>query len=186
MNYTFKIFLGINLGSLFVLLEGPDDENFFLSVLKPYFDSMYSSIKTYQYVGRDSRQRDAFLRTLMSANKDFIALVDQDDLSICNTSRKSKFKNKYFSNFPDSKIFLVKFEIESWYLAGISNSTANSIRIRYHSTTNDITKERFNELIPQSFTSRIDFMNELLKYYDFETAKQQNNSFQYFVSKMNI
>ena len=66
----------------------------------------------------------------------------------------------------------MKFEIESWYLAGISNSIANSIRIRYHCTTNDVTKERFNELIPSSFTSRIDFMNELLKHYDFETAKQ--------------
>ena len=56
---------------------------FFLSILKPYFDSMYSSIKTYQYIGRDSKQREAFLKTLMNANKDFIALVDQDDLSIC-------------------------------------------------------------------------------------------------------
>jgi len=41
-------------------------------------------------------------------------------------------------------------------------------------------------LIPKKFTSRIDFMSEILKKFSIEIAKQKNNSFQYFVEKYMI
>jgi len=48
--------------------------------------------------------------------------------------------------------------------------------------TDKITKEKFNQLIPKNMP-RIDFMQEILKNYDREIAKERNRSFGYFLNK---
>jgi hypothetical protein len=51
------------------------------------------------------------------------------------------------------------------------------------SSTEDISKKQFNNLIPKGFDSRIDFMLEILKYFSIKIAKQKNKSFRYFLQK---
>ena len=48
-------------------------------------------------------------------------------------------------------------------------------------STDELTKEDFNRLIPRRFDSRIDFMFEILKSFSIETAARRNNSFDFFV-----
>ena len=90
---------------------------------------------------------------------------------------------KKHPNIDKSKIIVVIKEIESWYLAGLDNKVCRQLKINNFADTDNVTKEKFNALIPKKFTSRIDFMSEILKYFSIEIAKQKNNSFQYFVEK---
>jgi hypothetical protein len=75
-------------------------------------------------------------------------------------------------------------EIESWYLAGLTAKDLEKLNIDYKKKkTDNLTKEQFNRLIPKKFISRIDFMQEVLKHFHLETAKQNNQSFKYFLEK---
>ncbi len=90
---------------------------------------------------------------------------------------------KRFSYLVQDEVIIVKQEIESWYIAGLDENENNRLKMRNFRNTNDITKEVFNTNIPQRFDSRIDFMNEILKNYSIECAKNKNESFKYFVNK---
>ena len=57
-------------------------------------------------------------------------------------------------------------------------------RLRYIHSTDNITKEKFDKLIPKRFASRIDFMSEMLKLFSIEEAKRKNKSFKYFRNYM--
>ena len=81
------------------------------------------------------------------------------------------------------KIIVVVKEIESWYLAGLDNKVCKQLKIKNFPNTEKVTKEEFNSLIPKKFTSRIDFMLEILKNFSIEIAKKKNTSFRYFVEK---
>jgi hypothetical protein len=74
-------------------------------------------------------------------------------------------------------------EIESWYLAGLTDESIQKFKIRSFKTTDDITKEKFDNSIPKKFDSRIDFMLEILRYFSIEIANQKNKSFKYFDDK---
>ncbi|MGB9878320.1 MAG: hypothetical protein ACPLPS_11195, partial [bacterium] len=60
------------------------------------------------------------------------------------------------------RILIVVKEIESWYLAGLCDSNRKKLRIKHSPTTDDLTKEKFNALIPKKFVSRRSFMQALL------------------------
>lgn len=74
-------------------------------------------------------------------------------------------------------------KIESWYLAGLDDSPCKQLGIPSYTNTEDITKEQFNRLMSKKFDSRIDFMQEILKYFQVEIAKQKNKSFNYLLEK---
>jgi len=46
-----------------------------------------------------------------------------------------------------------------------------------------LNKHRFDNIIPQSFGSRINFMIELFNNFSMEVAKRKNKSFAYFTTK---
>ena len=167
--------------TLFFLLEGPDDERFFKSVLEKKFRQKYSDIKLYLYAGRPKKEIKNFVKTLNSGNKDYIILADFDN-STCVTDKKNQLI-KIHSNFIASKIVICKCEIESWYLSGLNNADSKSLAITYKANTEDISKEDFKKNVFLKFTSRIDFMNEILKKFEFDTARKQNSSFEYFSEK---
>ena len=58
--------------------------------------------------------------------------------------------------------------------------------IVYRSNTDDITKKQFEQLMSDKYSSKIDFMTEILKKFDYDTAVKQNTSFQYFDQKYKI
>ena len=51
------------------------------------------------------------------------------------------------------------------------------------SKTDEITKEKFNDMTPARFDSRIDYMREILKRFSVETGVAKNASFGYFMRK---
>ena len=166
---------------LFIWVEGDDDERFFNKILSPKFQKKYGNVKIIKYAAMKKEKVDNFIRSIKAMRADYIYLTDIND-SPCVTAKKEETQNKY-PNIDKDKIIVVIKEIESWYLAGLDNKACKQLKIKNFTNTDNVTKEKFNALIPKKFTSRIDFMSEILKNFSIEIAKQKNNSFQYFVER---
>ena len=165
---------------LFIWVEGDDDEKFFNKILVPKFQKRYSTIKIIKYATMKKERVDNYIKGIKAMRADYIYLMDINDFP-CITAKKEKTQKKH-QNIDKDKIIVVVKEIESWYLAGLDNKVCKQLKIKNFANTDNVSKEKFNALIPKKF-SRIDFMSEILKNFSIEIAKQKNNSFQYFVEK---
>lgn len=69
--------------------------------------------------------------------------------------------------------------------AGLDDDACRSLGIKLKDNSTDfITKEDFNRLIPKRFqASRIDFMVAILNLFNIDIAKEKNSSFKYFCDK---
>ncbi len=167
---------------LFVLIEGDDDQRFFERIIKPIFETKYDSIQLWKYAQEKDKKIAGFLRSVKAMGADCVFVTDIN-LAPCVTARKQRIKEK-FKDVDEDRIIVVISEIESWYLAGLDDDICSKkFRLSTISTTDHITKEQFDTLIPKKFDSRIDFMLEMLKYHCIETAKRKNASFSYFLRK---
>ena len=81
-----------------------------------------------------------------------------------------------------ARIAVVKAEIESWYLAGLDHRNAGSLEIWYSGNTESMTKEDFTRM-HEKYSSKIDFMTDILKKFSIDIAKTRNESFRYFCDK---
>lgn len=166
---------------LFIWVEGDDDERFFDKILKPKLQEKYDVVKIIRYAAMKRERVDNFIKNIKAMGADYIYLTDIND-SPCITAKKGETQSKY-KNIDNGKMIVVVKEVESWYLAGLDNNVCKQLKIGNFANTDNVTKEKFKALIPKEFTSRIDFMSEILKNFSIEIAKQKNNSFQYFVEK---
>jgi len=166
---------------LFIWVEGNDDERFFNKIFIPKFKEKYDTVNIIKYAKLKKERIDNFIKSIKAMGADYIYLMDINN-STCVTSKKEEIEKKH-PNIDKEKIIVVVKEIESWYLAGLDNMVCNQLKIKNFANTDNITKEKFNALIPRKFTSRIDFMSETLKNFSIEIAKHKNNSFKYFVEK---
>lgn len=174
---------------LFIFVEGPDDERFF-NYIKKDISGNYSDVRLYSYRGRESKSVSQFIQTIKKQrNADYIFVSDHDDAA-CITSRKEAEIRKY-KGLEAKKILIVKKEIESWYLAGITETNAQklgltSIRNRHFDirmNTDSCSKETCEQIVPKKFISKNAFLVEILKHFSKRSAKQKNLSFKYFSNK---
>jgi hypothetical protein len=134
-----------------------------------------------EYAQLSPQKIKAFLKSLKSEGGDYLFLGDLHN-EPCVTAKKEKMINK-ISCLTPTQIFVVAREIEAWYLAGLDDGNCRVLRIRHTRTTDLVTKEQFNHLIPRKFNSRLDFMLEILKRFSTDVAKRRNRSFGYFARK---
>lgn len=172
----------MNYSLLFILIEGDDDERFFQRIIKPKLEEKYNTVKLWKYAEKRNEKIDNFLKSIMSMKADYIFIGDINK-EPCITSKKQKIQKNKIKNIDNDRITVIIKEIESWYLAGLSIINSKKLGIPFFDTTDSIDKEKFNDLIPKKFDSRIDFMLEILKYFSIEMAKQKNKSFSYFFEK---
>ena len=170
---------------LYLFVEGDDDEKLFLKIFLPKLRKKNDDIKIIKYAQKTKKFEyiRKFVKSIQSMGADYIYVTDINN-SQCVTARKQEAQNN-LRNIECDKIIVVIKEIESWYLAGLSDTECRSLQMRTFSVTNDITKEQFDSLRPNKFGSRIDFMSEILKKYSIKIAKQKNKSFRYYIEKYN-
>ena len=166
-------------------MEGNDDERFFKHIIKSGFVKGYDHVKLYQYAAQKPAKIENFLRSIAAMKADYMVVADIDQAPCISLKkeklRETKIKGKMVD---DNSIMVVIKEIESWYLAGIPSKDLKQLGIGYNGENTDtLTKEQFNRLMPAKFGSRIDFMQEILKYFQVETARRNNKSFGYFIKK---
>ena len=71
-------------------------------------------------------------------------------------------------------------------MPGFRENPCRSLAFRPFPTTDGLTKEDFNALIPLAFDSRIDFMFEILKSFSPTTAALHNRSFKFFFDRYHL
>ncbi|WP_042692712.1 hypothetical protein [Methanobrevibacter oralis] len=85
------------------------------------------------------------------------------------------------------KIFIVKLEIESWYISGIDNSLDQFKDFDIPDDTENISKETFdNQLKNSQFSSKLDLLIEISKFYNYKLAISRNKSLKYFLKKLDL
>lgn len=170
---------------LYILIEGSDGGNFFNGIIKPLFEKKYDWVNIVPHAQKPPKITRQFINCINSMSSDnlvadYIFVTDINDAP-CITHRKQTTQNK-ISNIDKDKIMIIRKEIEGWYLAGLDNACCKKCRIPTFNATENITKEQFNSLMPKKYEgSRIDFLQEILKYFQVEIAKQKNESFRYFL-----
>lgn len=167
---------------LFIWVEGDDDLKFFDEVIKPTFETKYDLVEVRPYARLKREKVNNYLKSIKAMRADYIFVADINQAP-CVTARKQEIEENFRNADKDKMIVTIK-EIESWYIAGLDDVCCRRCGIPHLNTTDNITKEQFNELIPRKFrASRIDFLQEILKYFQTEIAKQKNQSFGYFLEK---
>lgn len=167
---------------LFIFLEGDDDERFFESVVKPFLQERYSAVKFQKYAKKDKKWKVKFIKSINSMKADYICVGDIDGVP-CITAKKEKLTDNFGKKITANRIAIVIREIEGWYLAGLDETTSKKVGIHKKiGTTDKITKDHFNQLIPKN-VPRIEFMRKILENYDVEIAEGKNISFGYFLNK---
>ena len=171
---------------LFIFVEGDKDEQFFNEIAEHILREEYDQISFVQWAQKIPSKTDNYLRSIRSENwnADYIFVADINDAP-CVTAKKEEIKRR-FGNVNKDKIIVVKREIESWYIAGLNEGKCEDLKIPSFRITDDVTKEQFGKLIPEGFGSEIYFMQEILKFFDIETAKKKNRSFRYFFEKYGL
>ena len=171
---------------LYILIEGNDDERFFEHIIQPRLQKQYDFVQFYRYASQTPKKIENFIRSIDAMQADYIVAADID-LSPCITQKKEAIINKRIKNIDKDKIIVIIKEIESWYMAGLEEKSKKEMGIKHNdSTTDGLTKEQFNQTIPKKFISRIDFMQEILKYFKLKTAIKNNKSFAYFIDKFQV
>jgi len=168
---------------LFIWVEGEDDRRFFEKMIAPKLQKKYNFVETRRYATLKKEKIYNFLKSIKAMGAEYIFVADINH-SPCVTAKKENIRSE-LRNIDEERIIVVIKEIESWYLAGLDNTRSKKFKVRAFKTTDDITKEKFNSLIPKKFDSRIDFMLEILKNFSIEIAKQKNRSFRYCIEKYN-
>lgn len=173
------------MSSLRILLEGNDDQRFIDNVIRPYISKINpSTILTIQYAEDKKINVDKIIQRLDAKNHMYILLGDYDSSDKCITLKKEELMEE-FNHLNKNVIFIVKDEIESWFLSGMNTDLEIFNEFIIPDDTERITKEMFNKMMENShFDSRIDLMKEISKSYDFDLATKRNNSFKYFIEKL--
>ena len=169
---------------LYIFVEGEDDVRFFGRIMKPLFVSRYDSVEILPYASIKRFKVNNFLKSLAEMKNDYIFVADID------TERSVRDKKQllyhWFSNINGNNIVIVIMEIESWYYAGLSLEALLKFGLPSLPSTDGLTKEDFNALIPPSFDSRIDFMFEILKSFSPVTAVRNNRSFKFVFERYHL
>jgi len=168
----------------YIFVEGPDDTRFVKRVLVKTF-SDYTHIQVQEYSQEKPEKIDRFIKSIKSLGGEYLFLCDMDR-NPCVTQKVQKILEKYKRLENRKGVFVVIKEIESWYLAGISADDSKSLGLDNLECTDDITKEVFNEMMPNRFDSRVDFMQEILKSFSINVAANKNASFNYVASKLGL
>ena len=161
---------------LVLFVEGNDDQIFFEKIVQPLLENKGYHVQTYQYAREKRGKVNAYIKSINAmSTTDYLFWSDYNDRSPCISARIDGLIQTY-RGLEREKIRIVIRQIESWYLAGLNDDTCRKLKVPVLRDTNDVTKEMFDRLTPKKFSSRIDFMQELLKHYDLAVAKQKNRS----------
>ena len=185
--------------TLYILVEGGDDARFFDRVVRPMFEDEFGHVQLWQYSQQEKEKVNKFLDSIRAMQgggiADLIIVADLDE-SPCVTDRKERIPSGFRSlsagqspgqptgPFSSTRILIVCREIESWYLAGLNDEECKRLGLTTTiDNTDRISKEQFLDLMPDRFDSKSEFMLEILRVFDHETARSKNSSFRYFMQK---
>ena len=160
---------------LIVFVEGPDDEAYFSKVFAP----SWGQYKIIQYAGMKKDKINNYIKSISCMpDSDYLFFGDSDGVAI---SEKCQALLSSFPNLVADKVFIVQYEIESWYYAGIDEQAARKLKMKHFVfSTDSLTKEQFNAKLARP-SDRKYVMACILNQYMLNLAVTRNNSLSLFV-----
>jgi hypothetical protein len=152
--------------------------------MKPLFVPRYDSVEILPYASIKRVKVSSFVKSIGQMKNDYILVADIDQEQ--SVRDKKQLLYHWYPDVSGSNIVVVIMEIESWYYAGLTDEALQKFGLPSLSSTDGLTKEGFNNLIPRSFDSRIDFMFEILKSFSPATAARHNTSFKFFFERYHL
>ena len=167
---------------LYVFMEGPDDERYFEAVYGDFFRERFGGFLPVLYAREKQKKINGFLNNIPHMpDSEYIFFGDTDGKSL--EERKSDLIGKYTSLSVD-RVFVVQFEIESWYYAGVDEASCKAMDLKhYEYRTDALTKEDLYAKLP-SHADRVALMMEMLNHYSIPLAMDRNHSFRLFHQSM--
>ena len=157
---------------IYCFVEGPDDETFFKKLFLRGSDP--SEFLMYPYAQKKKQDVNNFIKTLEQRQCEYVFFVDSDGKQ--TDKRIEEFTTRYPA-LRREKLFVVHYEIESWYLAGLSQQNAIKIGItKYIPNTDDVTKENFNKLIEKCKDTKLQILLNIMEVYESSLADDRNNT----------
>ena len=164
-----------------VLVEGSDDIRFFERVLVPLLKERYGAVRLVPYACLRRTAVDRLLRGFARLGEAYVIVADID--AEPSVRAKKRVVLNRFEEAEPAAIAVVVMEIESWYLAGADDGFLAASGLAPLSSTEDVTKEEFNALIPRGYISRVGFMLDLLDGYSLKRGAERNRSLAFFLSR---
>jgi hypothetical protein len=167
---------------LFLLVEGDDDERFVERIVVPKLSSRYDFVQAWKYARKKKEKVNGFLRSIKAMGADYLLLADLNAYP-CFPKKKEALLEA-FRELESGKTVIVVREIESWYLAGLSDD--NPLGVQVPTDTSGLTKDQFNNTMPKGLDSRIAYMIEVLNHFDIRAATTKNASFLYLAQRCGL
>jgi hypothetical protein len=160
---------------LYVFVEGHDDKRYFERIFGNYFGQ-------YRFIEYARMRKDKvhnFINSINSAKEgDYLFFCDSDGKSI--DEKKVELVSKYQQILSPGKTYIVCYEIESWYYAGINETVCRQMRLKdFKNNTDSLTKEEFNSKLPR-LSDRSSIMIQMLDRYSLDLAATRNTSLMIF------
>lgn len=162
---------------LYVFVEGLYDELFLKEI---FFKSLGDSCKFIEYSMKRKEDICKFINTIPHIpDSDYIFFGDADGDTIEN--KKTKLLSKY-NALDINKIYIVQYEIESWYYAGVDKLQCQKLKLTdFTYNTDNLNKEILENKLPNP-SEKLYYMQELINHFSKELAKDRNTSFKIFYS----
>lgn len=172
--------------NLFVFVEGKEDLLFVKKVLHNLFIKHSINIIPIPYQKTRNHEIKKLIKTAKD-NQDYVLLSDLDSHTYpCITSRKDKRIKELDDEITSDKIIIVVEELESWCLAGIDTRIDEYSDFVIPESTDDITKEDFDEILSNTSFNKNKLFNYLSFNFNVDLAIVRNESFKYFLKKYGI
>ena len=176
----------------YIFVEGSDDKRFFENLIVPKLYEKYGNkckILVIPYQQRKNADiKNNIVRYAKSNNMNYVFLADLDSVNYSSFKEKIKHCQDIYPDLDYEKIFIVVEEIESWYLSGIDDAKDIYSEFEIPDCTDDISKEDFEEMIRKStkFNSKLEFMEQICRDFDFDKAVERNTSLKYFLKELKL
>ena len=131
---------------LFILVEGEDDVRFFGRIIKPLLKGLYDSVEIVPYACTKREKVSRFIKSVRLMKNDYIFVADIDNENSVRDKKQLLYSR--YSEVDGRSIIIVVMEIESWYLAGLTDESTRHLGIQPLTGTDFVTKEEFNRIIP--------------------------------------
>ena len=155
---------------LYIFVEGPDDERYVNRVISP----LVGECEVVKYATLTQGKINNFIRSInCMPSRDYLFLGDADGKNI--SDKKADLLHKYVS-LDANKTYIVEYEIESWYYAGLSETDARKLKMKHYVLQTDtLTKEQFYAKMLNISEKRY-IMDSILDSYLFPLAVTRNRS----------
>ncbi len=163
-----------------IFVEGSDDVRFFERTLTPALRTRYDEVRLIPYASLRRIAVDRLIRGIERLGDEYVIVADID--AEPSVRAKKGVILRHFDRAEPGRIAVVVMEIESWYVAGADDGFLRECGLPPGSTDR-LTKEEFNALIPRRYISRVEFMLDLLEAYSLERGADRNRSLGFFLHR---